>query len=216
MPKTYKRRRAYRSHKAQSSITLGPWQYQLSPVHLMLFLAIATLLIAFLINILFNPTSKNTIPRDTQYSVVGKPTISANFINSVLLQYRSPARDKGQALYDDGVKYNIDPAYALAFFMQESNLGNRGVATVTHSLGNIRATAGHPSYNGYRSYSTWEEGFEDWYRLISQEYIQNRGLTTVSQIIPVYAPATDNNDDQNYIQTVEYFVDHWRDGVVAA
>ncbi|GHO89083.1 glucosaminidase domain-containing protein [Dictyobacter formicarum] len=148
------------------------------------------------------------------YNVTGKPTISAGFINSVLDHYHSPAHGKGQALYDDGVKYDIDPAYALAFFMQESQMGTQGVASVTHSLGNIRSTPGHPSYHGYRKYDTWEEGFEDWYRLISQEYIQNWGLTTVDQIIPVYAPNSDNNNEEQYISSVEYMVNRWRNGYV--
>ncbi|GLV57085.1 hypothetical protein KDH_39230 [Dictyobacter sp. S3.2.2.5] len=148
------------------------------------------------------------------YNVMGKPTISADFINEVLTHYHSPAQGKGQALYDDGVKYNIDPAYALAFFMQESQLGTQGVASITHSLGNIRATDGHPSYDGYRKYDTWEEGFDDWYQLISKQYIQNWGLTTVDQIIPVYAPDSDNNNEQQYISSVEYMVDRWRNGTV--
>src|SRR5579884_2650214 len=45
------------------------------------------------------------------YSVVGPPTVDAQFINRVLEHYHSPASGKGQALYDDGVKYNIDPAF---------------------------------------------------------------------------------------------------------
>src|SRR6266516_7222634 len=86
------------------------------------------------------------------YTVVGQPSISADFINHVLDSYHSPARGKGQALYDYGVKYGVNPAYALAFFLQESSFGKHGVAATTHSLGNIRATAGHPEYNGYRKY----------------------------------------------------------------
>lgn len=149
------------------------------------------------------------------YNVMGEPTVSADFINSVFDHYHSPAHGKGQALYADGVRYNIDPAYALAFFMQESRLGTQGVASVTHSLGNIRATEGHPSFDGYRKYNTWEEGFEDWYKLISQQYIQNWGLTTVDQIIPVYAPNSDNNNEQQYISSVKYMVDRWRSGDIA-
>src|ERR1700694_1912009 len=100
------------------------------------------------------------------YSVQGQPTISADFINQVLAHYHSPSAHKGQALYDDGVKYGIDPVYALAFFLHESSFGTTGVATITHSLGNIRATAGYHQYEGYRLYPTWEAGFEDWYKLI--------------------------------------------------
>ncbi len=146
------------------------------------------------------------------YRVVGSPTVTADFINRVLDHYHSPAAGKGQTLYDDGIKYDIDPAYALAFFMQESTFGTQGVARVTHSLGNIRATSGHPQYAGYRLYRNWEEGFDDWYRLISNQYVGQWGLLTVDQIIPVYAPGSDNNNENAYIQSVKNAVDTWRHG----
>jgi Muramidase (flagellum-specific) len=149
------------------------------------------------------------------YILTGKPTINADFINEVLAYYHSPAQGKGQTLYDDGVKYHIDPAFALAFFMHESDLGTQGVARYTHSLGNIRATKGYAQYEGYRKYSSWEEGFADWYQLIANLYIQQWGLTSIDQIIPVYAPTADNNNEAQYIYAVKYMVATWRTGQVA-
>jgi hypothetical protein len=147
------------------------------------------------------------------YSVVGRPSISAAFINRVLAAYHSPAAGKGQALYDDGLAYNIDPVYALAFFLEESRLGTQGVARVTHSLGNIRASPGDANYEGYRRYASWEEGFADWYRLIADDYVAH-GLSTIDQIVPVYAPASDGNDEAAYIRTVKLAVNTWRSGVL--
>ena len=63
-------------------------------------------------------------------------------------------------------------------------------------------------------YRTWEEGFEDWYKLISNLYVAQWNLTTVDQIIPVYAPSSDNNDVAAYIQAVKNAVDTWRSGNV--
>lgn len=148
------------------------------------------------------------------YVLPVKPSVSADFINQVLDYYHSPAAGKGQALYNDGVKYGIDPVYALAFFMQESTFGTQGVATVTHSLGNIRANAGDPQYHGYRMYSTWEAGFADWYQLMAHQYIGQWKLTTVDQIIPIYAPGSDNNDVTTYIASVKNAVDVWHSGAV--
>ncbi len=148
-------------------------------------------------------------------NLASAPTITSEFIDKVLDYYNSPATGKGQALYDFGVKYQIDPSYALAFFMHESSFGTRGVARVTHSLGNIRATEGYTSYQGYRSYDTWEAGFEDWYRLIRNQYMDQWQLATVSQIIPRYAPSADNNNEDEYINSVERAVQLWRDGIVA-
>lgn len=159
-------------------------------------------------------SEKPFVPPPSKYSVVGKPSIKVDFINQVLDQYASPARGKGQSLYDYGVKYHIDPAYALAFFMHESTFGTKGIATKTLSLGNIRATEGKPAYHGFRKYRSWEEGFEDWYRLIANTYVQKWRLYTVDQIIPVYAPAADNNNEAAYIKAVKDAVNAWRNGTV--
>lgn len=156
----------------------------------------------------------NGVQLDTHYEVTGSPTISADFINQVLDYYGSPAAGKGQALYDFGAQYDIDPVYALAFFMHESSFGTTGVARVTRSLGNIRVTPGYESYDGYRKYKTWEAGFEDWYKLIQKQYVQKWKLSTVDQIIPVYAPSADHNDVDAYIQSIKSAVDSWRLGEV--
>jgi hypothetical protein len=64
----------------------------------------------------------------TPYSAMGQPTVTASFINQVLAYYHSPAQGQGQALYDLGIKYHIDPAFALAFFGHESTFGTQGEA----------------------------------------------------------------------------------------
>jgi len=148
------------------------------------------------------------------YSVIGQPTISAAFINRVLSANSSPAAGIGQAVFDLGKKYNIDPVFALAFFEHESAFGTTGVARVTRSPGNIRASAGYAQIEGYRAYRSWTAGFEDWYKLIKNLYIGQWGLTTVEQIVPVYAPSSDNNDVPAYISAVENAVDQWRGGEV--
>ncbi len=134
------------------------------------------------------------------YVVTGKPTISAQFINRVLAVSGSPARGKGQALYTLGMKYDIDPVYALAFFLHESHFGTTGEATVTLSLGNERCIQDRPCIDqnrgGYAQMESWEDGFEQWYRLILYGYVQGKVTiplvghvcTTIDQIIPVYAP----------------------------
>lgn len=148
------------------------------------------------------------------HSVIGVPTVTADKITQVLKQYNSPAVGASQAIYDLGVKYQIDPAYALAFFIHESSAGTKGVAVTTRSLGNIRQTtnSGFDGYNGFRKYPSWEVGAEDWYKLIKNLYIGGWNLTTVEQIIPKYAPAEDNNNPTTYINAVNNMVDAWRSG----
>lgn len=148
------------------------------------------------------------------YSVLGKPTISADFINRVLASYNSPAAGKGQTLYDMGVKYDIDPAFALAFFMHESSFGTQGEARLSFSLGNLRCIPNYKCQDGYAWFSSWEDGFQAWYELIRNLYVSQWGLTTVSQIIPKYAPTADNNNEAAYIAALKHAIDTWHAGIL--
>jgi hypothetical protein len=173
----------------------------------------------------------NTPPSaGTGYSLVGSPTVSAAFIDQVLARYHSPAAGLGQVIFDDGVKYDIDPVFALAFFMHESSFGTAGEARSSLSIGNLRCVGAgyedlHPSCrDNYAWFSSWEDGIEAWYRLIKVGYVQggiNAAIgrdacpcVTVAQIIPVYAPRSDHNNEQAYIDAVEHEVDIWRSGEV--
>ena len=154
------------------------------------------------------PSAAPAQPGD--YSLVAAPSLSVAQIETILNKYGSPAVGLGQVLFDLGVKYGIDPAYALAFFVHESGCGTKGVARFTHSLGNIRWTAGFENYEGYRMYGSWQEGFEEWYKLITDLYINGWGLKTVDAIVPVYAPAADSNNPPAYISSVKSMIDSWR------
>ncbi len=164
------------------------------------------------------------------YSLAGEPSVSADFINRVLVRYHSPAVGEGQTVYDDGVKYGIDPVFALAFFMHESSFGSTGEALSSLSIGNLRCVGTgyedlHPSCrDNFAWFSSWDDGIEAWYRLIKNGYVQGGINTfigrnacpcvTVAQIIPVYAPRSDHNDEAAYIAAVEQEVDTWRSGEV--
>jgi hypothetical protein len=151
-------------------------------------------------------------------SIMGEPSISAAKIDEILRSYGSPAAGSGQAFYDLGIKYGIDPAYAVAFFIHESSAGtNPGWAGIkpdgstTHNIGNI-ICAGYPTcHNRFRDYGSWEEGIEDWYKLLSVEYINGRGAHTVEQIVPIYAPSFENNVPA-YIDAVNSLVREWKRG----
>ncbi len=143
-------------------------------------------------------------------SVVGGPSLSASYIDGVLKDAGSPAVGLGGRLSALSEQYHIDDAYALATFRKESTYGTAGMATVTHSLGNI-ICAGYPTcYGRFRSYQTWDQGAEDFYRLVAREYV-GRGLSTVEAIIPVYAPSVENNTQQ-YIGDIRSFMMAFRSG----
>lgn len=147
-------------------------------------------------------------------SIVGRPSLSPDFINRVLALAQSPASGTGQALYDLSQKEGIDDAYALAFFQHESSFGTTGVARFTRSLGNIRCSSGYTCIDGFRAYASWQAGYADWYQLIRNLYIGQWHLTTVAQIIPVYAPGSDGNNVSGYIAAIEQAVAQWRRGEI--
>jgi hypothetical protein len=153
------------------------------------------------------------------YSVVGRNSLSVAFMNSVLAYYHSPAAGKAQALYSDGVKYGLDSAYALAFFMHESSFGTTGVARVTLSLSNMRCVPEYRCLNengGYAIFDTWEQSFEAWFKLIRNLYVAYWGRVTVDQIIPKYAPNSDHNNEAGYIASLKHTIDLWHAGIIQA
>jgi hypothetical protein len=143
-------------------------------------------------------------------SIVGGPSLSAAKIDTILSNAGSPAAGTGNIFVLNSATYNIDNAVALAFMHHESSYGTRGIAVQTHSLGNIRCTDGYSCIGGFRAYPSWAEGIADWYRLISGPAYVGGGLTTVAQIIPKYAPSSDNNDESGYIANVQADVNAWR------
>ncbi|HEY0754965.1 MAG TPA: glucosaminidase domain-containing protein [Ktedonobacteraceae bacterium] len=150
------------------------------------------------------------------YSVLGKPTMGVAQINTVLASYASPTAGMGQSLYNLGIQYGIDPVYAVAFFMHESQFGTTGEARVTLSLGNERCIPDRACIDknrgGYAQMNSWQDGFEHWYKLIRNLYVAQWGLVTVDQIIPRYAPNSDGNNEKEYIATLKREVDFWRAG----
>jgi len=176
-------------------------------------------------------TSSRASGSTATYSLIGSPTVSADFINRVLTHYHSPAVGEGQKIYDEGVADNIDPVYALAFFMHESGFGTSGEARYSLSIGNLRCLDAsydylHPTcIDNFSWFPSWDNGIEAWYRLIKVGYIQgaiNKTVgynacpcLTVDQIIPVYAPHTDGNNEAAYIAAVKQEVLAWRRGTVA-
>jgi hypothetical protein len=143
--------------------------------------------------------------------LVGPPTVTPAFINQVLHYYHSPMDGQGQALYDLGVQYHVDPVFPLAFFMHESNFGTKGMAVESRSIGNLRCVPSEVSCDkGYAHFATWEDGARAWYVLMTSGLYIGGGLTTVEMIIPRYAPAGDNNDPNGYTRSVLHAVEVWR------
>ena len=170
---------------------------------------------------IYNTTPSHIPPG--QHTILGAQSLNAQQIDGILRAAGSPAAGSGESFVKWGQKYNIDPAYALAFFAMESSygtnpawVGNMGNGEYSNSIGNIRyygapSPTRDPQYhdgNGYRAYGSWDEGIHDWFELLTSDPNYN-GLHTVEQIVPIYAPNTEN-DTANYVATVNGLVDGWR------
>lgn len=158
----------------------------------------------------YSQNSQNSQAPATGPSIVGGPSLSASKIDTILTNAGSPAAGSGAQFVLDSAQYNIDSAVALAFFHHESSYGTAGAATQTHSIGNINCTPGYSCIGRFRAYSSWDAGIDDWFKLISGPAYVGSGLTTLSQIIPKYAPASDGNSEASYIQSVQADVQSWR------
>lgn len=142
------------------------------------------------------------------------PRISQAQFTRVLQQFQSPCAPIAAECYEIIRSSGLDPAVALGFFGHESTFGTRGVAVETLNWGNVRTpvdparTIGtHP--RNFAIFRSWQDGLRDWCERINQRYIDQRGLDTVDKAIPVYAPSSDNNNVQRYIQHVTELVERW-------
>lgn len=103
---------------------------------------------------------------------------------------------------------DIDPAFAIAMMKRESDFGKQPLQRKTNNLFNIKAEAGddrarYKDEQGrvWLAYESPWIALQDWVVHMKQEY-GAKGLLTVRQIIPVYAPASDQNDVEKYINDV--------------
>ena len=158
------------------------------------------------------------VQADSSVLVTGEPTIDPAGIEEILVARGSPAAGQGDVFYDIGIEYGIDPVVALAWFAAESQMGtdewwvgHKPDGTTTHNIGNIRCAGYYRCWDGFRDYETWEDGIRDWYSLIHHGYVAY-GLDTVGEIVPIYAPRSDNNNPDTVIAVIETTILMWRQG----
>ncbi|HEX2909666.1 MAG TPA: hypothetical protein VH186_02590 [Chloroflexia bacterium] len=142
----------------------------------------------------------------------GPARISLDKFRQVLQSYNSPVTGQAGDLYATIVRYGLDPAVALAFFVRESGAGTAvGYCNGQNSLdnknwGNVRGE--EDGACGFQKFPTWQAGLEAWCRLMIKYYV-NRGLDRLEDAVPVYAPAADGNDTHEYINTMWRLVLKW-------
>jgi hypothetical protein len=115
-----------------------------------------------------------------------------------------------QLSYRAVVAERVSPAFCLAV-SSGTKASSAGWASATTSTPGRRVTPARPSRSKVRRlklpqgtyirYPSWEEGFRDLaVRLSVPNYIYGRkGLVTIAQIMPVFAPVSDDNNDPIFI-----------------
>jgi LysM repeat protein len=101
-----------------------------------------------------------------------------------------------------GAKYGVPPELLLAIAMSE-NSGHSNILNNSNNVGNIKATGSSPewdagSYEGYRAYSSLQNGINDLARLISQKI--SDGYNTIPLINQHYA------EDPNWMNNVASYM----------
>ncbi|CCF83657.1 N-acetylmuramoyl-L-alanine amidase [Nitrolancea hollandica] len=154
--------------------------------------------------------------------VVGVPPGMAKerFI-AILREASSPAADEAADAFDVIVQRRVSAAFALAIFKIESQFGTQGICAKygTRNPGNTRTPRmmDFPVIQTERGqfvrYPTWVDGFADAaFRLVDPTFVYaQRGLRTIGEIIPVWAPAEDANDPYGYAASVVRLMNTWKE-----
>jgi hypothetical protein len=150
--------------------------------------------------------------KPSPYIVTHKPTVTVAAINNMLAAHHSPVAGQGQMIYDESVKYGLDPAYVVSTFGHESNFGTRGEATKSKSPGNLRCIASARCADGYAQFDTWQAGFDALGQLVAGSLYVGDHRIIPETIIPRFAPSADNNDEAAYIASLEHITDVLRAG----
>lgn len=157
----------------------------------------------------------------TDYRVIGiAPDLTEAQFVAILRAANSPALGAGSAVYRYAVARRVSVAFLLAMFHRESGMGKAGTATITHSWGNtrtpvhggvipVRLTAPGEARSGvFPVFRDWiDGGIATVARWV--DYAPYAGKTTVRQIIPIWAPASDGNSPESYIAGVLASIAGW-------
>ena len=154
----------------------------------------------------------------------GKITLAK--VQQILLKWPNengspnPLTPFAQRVLDFQEQYGINGGFSLAWFAMESGICTTGISPSAIECGNIRWTeGGNCVTHNYDSdgrdfcgYANWSDAIEAWFKLLKGYYIAN-GLTTVSAIVHVYAPCSDQKGGcafvNHYIATVNELANEW-------
>ncbi|GEM_PF-2284766 len=151
-------------------------------------------------------------PSGDTAKLMGK--LSAEKIETILADRGSPLAGKnmGEFVMQMEAKYGVPAAQFLAQATMESGLGKEGYTQGEHhNVGNLRPGSSWegPTVSGsagsFRSYASWEEGVEGYFKLLSGPLYAGKSL---QEQIYTYAPPSEN-DSSHYVDTVKNLISGW-------
>ncbi len=167
------------------------------------------------------------------FPIRSAPTMSLARFQAELSNRHSPAAGDAAALYATCLQFGVNPAVALGFFGQESTFGTdpNGLARQTHNWANLttptraeRTTGatyrfhytlagGQDAFHDFPIYKSWVDGLADFCDRLTSPHgpYAPFGLTTVSTVIPKFAPQADGNHPAAYIAFVIRGIHAWMD-----
>lgn len=144
------------------------------------------------------------------YTIAGKPTITPNVLRLALEHRHSPVQPEYLEIVQICLRWGVNPAVALGFFVNESSAGTAGAAVATLNWGNLREGPGQiKEQGGFGYYASFLVSLNDWCKLLLGPLYAGAGLLTVSQVTPKYAPGSDNNDPIRYAAVVNFLCTEW-------
>lgn len=134
----------------------------------------------------------------------------------------SPLRGLGDSVVSGSVRANINPFFIVTIAQKESSFGTAGVATngSNNAFGRT-ATASQPHIETYQAvtdqYRKWYaydsfaasmdgQGEEDQPTYMKRVFMDDRGLSTIDEVMEIYAPPSEN-DTELYIDQMRNRID---------
>ncbi len=124
-------------------------------------------------------------------SVIGPPTVSASTVDAIFARLGSPMVGTGKIVELASRQANIDDAFALGVWWTETNDGAAGVGLADRNPGSVRGSVGYPSaFDGYTIYPSYTAAIQYWFKMIRNNYVIGRGVSTVYTIARPYVGTT--------------------------
>src|SRR5437879_1109698 len=182
----------YTMSKCFATSPIASHQRTVNKLSVCLLLSLVILLLGGGVALLWEFQQGNTAGRAAgDVNVVGPPTVSATTVDAIFARLGSPMVGTGKIVELASRQANIDDAFALGVWWTETNDGAAGVGIADRNPGSVRGSVGYPSaFDGYTIYPSYSAAIQYWFKMIRNNYVIGRGISTVYTIARPYVGTT--------------------------